>query len=432
MVQDVDIPIAGGLDVAMPRMVTVRQVFDESRLSDVPTAVRAEILRSDVAARITPGMRVAIGAGSRGVANIGPATKAAVSALRELGAEPFVFPAMGSHGGATAAGQAAVLAGYGITEAQVGAPIRASMDTVVVGELEDGTPIHMDRLANAADGVVLINRIKPHTTFRGPIESGVVKMMAIGMGKIEGATILHNHGMDIFPELLPRVADVIMQRANILFGIGMIENAYDQTALVEALLPEQLIAREAELLEIAKARMGRIRFSDIDVLVIDKMGKEISGAGFDPNITGRNARPVSGFDDPRVQKIVVLDLTDKTNGNATGLGLADVITRRLYEKIDYPTTYANVVTSTYLDGALIPIPMRNDHDAIALAVKTLVRVKPGEERIVRIRDTLSIEHISVSEPLLREVRANSNMEVVGELAPFAFDGDGNLMPWPNT
>jgi len=428
MVQDVDIPIAGGLDVALPRMVTVRQAFDDSCLEDVPGAVRTQIRQAEVAARIKPGMRVAIGAGSRGVANIAAATQAAVAALRELGAEPFVFPAMGSHGGATVEGQTAVLSGYGITEAEVGAPVRASMETVVLGELEDGTPVHMDRQAHEADGVVLMNRIKPHTTFRGPIESGVVKMMAIGMGKIDGATILHNHGMDIFPQLLPRVADFIMQRANILFGVGLIENAYDHTALVEAILPEQLIARETELLDIAKSRMGRICFSDIDVLVIDKMGKEISGAGFDPNITGRNARPVTGFDDPRVQKIVVLDLTDKTSGNATGLGLADVITRRLYDKIDYPSTYANVITSTYLDGALIPIPMRTDRDAVSLAVKTLVRVPAGQARIVRIRDTLGIEHIGVSEPMLDEVHAGSNMEIVGELAPFDFDGEGSLAP----
>jgi len=410
-------------------MVTVRQAFDDSCLEDVPGAVRAQIMQTEVAARIKPGMRVAIGAGSRGVANIGAATKATVAALRELGAEPFVFPAMGSHGGASVEGQTAVLAGYGIGEEQVGAPVRASMDTVVLGELEDGTPIHMDKLARAADGVVLINRIKPHTTFRGPIESGIIKMMAIGMGKIAGATTLHAHGMDIFPDLLPRVAELIMQRANILFGVGLIENAYDDTTLVEAVLPEQLIAREPELLAIAKSRMGRICFNDIDVLIIEQMGKEISGAGFDPNITGRNNRGVTGFDDPRVQKIVVLDLSAKTSGNATGLGLADVITRRLYEKIDYPSTYANVITSAYLDGALIPIPMRTDREAISLAVKTLVRVESGQVRIVRIRDTLSIEHISVSEPMLDEVHASSNMEVVGELAPFDFDDRGSLTPF---
>ncbi|MDH3451296.1 MAG: lactate racemase domain-containing protein [Gammaproteobacteria bacterium] len=428
MIQDVEIPIAGGLEVPLPRMVTVRQAFDGSCLEDVPGAVRTQIMQAEVAARIKPGMRVAIGAGSRGVANIGAVVKATVAALRELGAEPFVFPAMGSHGGASVEGQTAVLAGYDITESLIGAPVRASMDTVVLGELADGTPIHMDKQAHAADGVVLINRIKPHTTFRGPIESGIIKMMAIGMGKIAGATTLHAHGMDIFPELLPRVADFIMQRANILFGIGLIENAYDHTALVEAVLPEQLTARETALLAIAKSRMGRICFSDIDVLVIDQMGKEISGAGFDPNISGRNSRGVTGFDDPRVQKIVVLDLSAKSKGNATGLGLADVITRRLYEKIDYPSTYANVITSAYLDGALIPIPMRTDRDAISLAVKTLVRVKTGQARIVRIRDTLSLERISVSEPMLDEVHAGPNMEVVGELAPFAFDAAGGLAP----
>ena len=264
------------------------------------------------------------------------------------------------------------------------------MDTVLIGKMEDGTPVHMDRYAHEADGVVLINRIKPHTSFRGPIESGVVKMMVIGMGKIQGATYLHAHGMDVFPEVLPRVATFIMEQTSILFGIGMIENAYDQTAIVEALLSDTLVQREAELQAKAKSLMGRLYFKEIDILLIDRMGKEISGAGFDPNITGRNHRGVTGFDDPRVQKIVVLGLTKMTNGNATGLGLADVITSKLYDAIDYPSTYANVITSAYLDGALIPIAMPTDQQALQLAVKTLVRVKQGQARIVRIRDTLSI------------------------------------------
>ena len=225
----------------MPKMTTVRQHFDDAHISDVENAVHAQITRPEIAARVHSGMRIAIGAGSRGIANIGIAVRATVQALRELGAKPFVFPAMGSHGGATEEGQQAVLAGYGITEEDVGAPIRAAMDTVLIGKMEDGTPVHMDRYAHEADGVVLINRIKPHTSFRGPIESGVVKMMVIGMGKIQGATYLHAHGMDVFPEILPRVATFIMEQTSILFGIGMIENAYDQTAIVEALLSDTLV-----------------------------------------------------------------------------------------------------------------------------------------------------------------------------------------------
>ena len=412
----------------MPKMAAVLQRFDDAHISDVEKAVREQLTRPEIAARVNSGMRIAIGAGSRGIANIGITVRATVQALRELGAEPFVFPAMGSHGGATPEGQQAVLAGYGITEEDVGAPIRATMDTILIGEMKDGTPVHMDRYAHEADGVVLINRIKPHTSFRGPIESGLVKMIVIGMGKIQGATHMHAHGMDLFPELLPRVAAFLMERTSILFGIGVVENAYDRTAIVEALLPDALVEREVELQTKAKSLMGRLYFSDIDILLIDQMGKEISGAGFDPNITGRNHRGVTGFDDPKVQKIVVLDLTKMTNGNATGLGLADVITRKLYDAIDYPSTYGNVITSAYLDGALIPIAMPTDQQAVQLAIKTLVRVKQGQARIVRIRDTLSIDKISVSEPMLTEVKQHPDMSIIGEPAPFDFAPDGTLRP----
>ena len=412
----------------MPKMAAVLQRFDDAHISDVEKAVREQLTRPEIAARVNSGMRIAIGAGSRGIANIGITVRTTVQALRELGAEPFVFPAMGSHGGATPEGQQAVLAGYGITEEDVGAPIRATMDTILIGEMKDGTPVHMDRYAHEADGVVLINRIKPHTSFRGPIESGVVKMIVIGMGKIQGATHMHAHGMDLFPELLPRVAAFLMERTSILFGIGVVENAYDRTAIVEALLPDALVEREVELQTKAKSLMGRLYFSDIDILLIDQMGKEISGAGFDPNITGRNHRGVTGFDDPKVQKIVVLDLTKMTNGNATGLGLADVITRKLYDAIDYPSTYGNVITSAYLDGALIPIAMPTDQQAVQLAIKTLVRVKQGQARIVRIRDTLSIDKISVSEPMLTEVKQHPDMSIIGEPAPFDFAPDGTLRP----
>lgn len=412
----------------MPKMAAVLQRFDDAHISDVEKAVREQLTRPEITARVNSGMRIAIGAGSRGIANIGITVRATVQALREFGAEPFVFPAMGSHGGATPEGQQAVLAGYGITEEDVGAPIRATMDTILIGEMKDGTPVHMDRYAHEADGVVLINRIKPHTSFRGPIESGVVKMIVIGMGKIQGATHMHAHGMDLFPELLPRVAAFLMERTSILFGIGVVENAYDRTAIVEALLPDALVEREVELQTKAKSLMGRLYFSDIDILLIDQMGKEISGAGFDPNITGRNHRGVTGFDDPKVQKIVVLDLTKMTNGNATGLGLADVITRKLYDAIDYPSTYGNVITSAYLDGALIPIAMPTDQQAVQLAIKTLVRVKQGQARIVRIRDTLSIDKISVSEPMLTEVKQHPDMSIIGEPAPFDFAPDGTLRP----
>jgi hypothetical protein len=302
------------------------------------------------------------------------------------------------------------------------------MDTVELGALPDGTPVYMDKFASEADGVVLINRVKPHTNFRAPMESGVVKMMTIGMGKIRGATTLHFHGMDHFGEVLPQVARVIMGKKNILFGVGLVENAHDETALIEVMPAEQIFTREPVLQQTAKEMMARIYVDDIDVLIIDEMGKNISGSGFDPNITGRNNRFVTEWQDrPRIQKIVVLGLTEETHGNATGVGLADVITMRLFKEIDLGPTYANVITSAYLDGAGIPIIMNTEHDAVALAVKTLVRVKPTEARIVRIRNTLELTHIQVSEPLLDLARKNpSQFEIVGTPAPFKFDGEGKL------
>jgi hypothetical protein len=423
-----EVPIAGGLDVPLPRMARVRQTFDPTRLDDVASTVRAEMERPDVAGLVKPGQRIAVGCGSRGVANIAETAKTVVDALERLGAEPFIFPAMGSHGGATALGQTGVLANYGITEAAMGVPVRSTMDTVVIGELDDGTPIHVDRYAHEADGIVLINRIKPHTTFRADIESGIVKMIGIGMGKHEGATALHFHGMDRFGDILPKVAEHVLANAPFLFGIGLVENAYDETVIVEAIPAPRLFERECELQADSKARMGRIFFHDIDVLVIDRMGKEISGAGFDPNITGRNSRGVEGFDDPLVNKIVVLDLTDTTHGNATGLGVADVITRRLFDRIDYGATWANVITSNYLDGGTIPIVMHTAREAVALGAKTALRVESGEARIVRIRDTLTLGTVMVSEPMLAEVAGHPYLEAIGELEPFAFTPDGRLEP----
>ncbi len=348
MLDAVEINIAGGLSFPLPRMARVRQLFDEHRIDDVGAAVAAQLALPEIAGKIKPGARIAVGVGSRGVANIGTAAQAVVGALKSCGAEPFVFPAMGSHGGGTNEGQQAVLTGFGITEEAIGAPIKVSMDTVVVAETAEGVPLHMDRHAHAADGVVLVNRIKPHTTFRGSVESGLIKMMTIGMGKINGATAIHGgYDMSEFPRVLPPAADILMARIPFLFGVGLVEDAYDNTAIVEAVPAERLLAREPELLVRAKDMMARLYFDDIDVLIIDEIGKEISGAGFDPNITGRNNRGVTGFDKPRVKKIVLLDLTDATKGNATGIGVADVITQRMLRRIDFPVTYANIVTSTY-------------------------------------------------------------------------------------
>ena len=287
MHEDLQFNIAGGLGFDLPQMARVRQAFEHHKIDDVAGAVTNEMGREDIKAKVKPGAKIAVGVGSRGVANIDVAVKALIASLKELGADPFIFPAMGSHAGGTSEGQEALLAGYGVTEDKMGAPVRATMDTVVVAELEGGTKVHMDKYAHDADGVVLINRVKPHTSFRGEIESGIVKMMTIGMGKINGATSLHgNHPITEFGDALPRAAKAIMECQPFLFGIGMVEDAFDDTAIIQALPAETLFAEETKLQAKAKELMAKIYIEDIDVLVIDEIGKEISGAGADPNVIG--------------------------------------------------------------------------------------------------------------------------------------------------
>ena len=425
----IEVNIAGGLDIPLPRMVHVRQKFKMSKLDSVTKAVAEQFKRPEVRAKIKPGMSIAVGVGSRGVNNIAESAKSVVAELKALGAKPFIFPAMGSHGGATPEGQREVLDGYGINENFVGCPVHSQMDVVEVGKLASGMPIYMDKLAAAADGVVVIPRVKPHTNFRAPIESGIVKMITIGMGKIIGATELHTQGMDKFGELLPEAAKLIMAKKNILFGVAMVENAADETAIVEIVTSEQIFEREPVLQAKAKEFMPRLQFDEIDVLIVEKIGKNISGSGMDPNITGRNCRFVDWKMKPDVKKIAVLGLTPETHGNATGVGAADVITMRLYKDIDIPKTYANIITSTYLDGACIPMIMNTDEDAIRLAVKTVVRIESKDCKIVRIPNTLQVVDIHVSESMLPYIRQHpEQFEIIGEPQPMKFDAKGTLYP----
>jgi hypothetical protein len=420
MFDNLQINIPGGLDFAIPKMVKVKQNFEDHKINDVALAVKNEINKPEIKNSIKAGASIAIGVGSRGVANIDIAVKSMVSCLKELGAKPFIFPAMGSHGGGTIENQRALLAGYGVTEEKVGAEVRATMETVVPVVLDDGTKVHMDKFAYDADGVILINRVKPHTNFRGNIESGIVKMMTIGMGKINGASELHGaYPMSIFGTKLPNAAKHLLEKINFLFGVGLVEDAYDHTAIVEAIPADQLFDKEANLQTMAKNLMGKICFDQIDVLIIDEIGKEISGGGCDPNITGNKNEP--GFEKPNVSKIVLLDLTDKTKGNATGFAAADVITKKLFDKIDFPTTYANVVASSKLEGGKIPIPMADGDKAVRLAIKTLNGIDPLNARIVRIKNTLKLAEIYVSEAMLDEVNKNTMLDVVSSAVDMSYN-----------
>ncbi|MGB3245813.1 MAG: lactate racemase domain-containing protein [Sulfitobacter sp.] len=418
--------IAKVLDsVELPRMVRVRQVFKDDALADVAASVRAEIMRPEIAGTIRKDMTVAVGVGSRGLADLPIIVNSVITALKDLGALPFIVPAMGSHGGSSAQGQLAMLASLGVTEESADCDIRSDMGTVEVGRLANGLPIAMDRIAMEADGIVIINRIKPHTSFSGTIESGLAKMITIGLGKQTGADACHSLGFGKMAEQVIAMTKVKIEKTPILFGLATVENAYDHVRLVEAVLAKDILQREAQLLDEARSSMPRILFSPLDVLVVDKMGKDYSGLGADPNITGRGATPYVKLSQ-QVGKLVMLDLSAKSQGNAAGVGLADICTRRLVVKIDFEATYMNHITSTALVGGRLPVIMEHDRHALQLAVKTCNAPPEAGLRLVRLTDTLHLEYIWISEPMLEEARTHEAIEIVGEPKAFEFAPDGSM------
>ncbi len=414
-------------DVELPKMVRIHQQFDSSSYDtcEIPSVVHDELIRSGMSKRIRPGMKIAITCGSRGVANIAEVTKAIVDFVYELGANPFVFPAMGSHGGATGEGQRTILSSYGVTEEFLGCPILSSMETVHIGDTPDGMQVFIDKKAFEADGIILCNRVKAHTAFRGPYESGILKMAVIGMGKQHGAESVHQDGFSKLGEMLPIIAKVIFEKANIVGAVALVENAFDQTCLITGMDRDVIFEREPEILEYAKKRMARILFDNIDVLVVDQIGKDVSGDGMDPNVTGRFCVPhVKG--DISVQHIAVLDLTENTHGNCNGLGLADVTTKRLVDKIDVDVTYPNVLTSTVLITPKIPMFTHTDKSCIQLALKTCNYIDRAKPRIVHIRDTMHLGEISVSESMLESIETGQSIEILSDPEEWHFNTDGNL------
>ncbi len=405
-----------------PRWALIRQRMDQAEVGDVPAAVRAAL--EPVIGDVSPGMRVCLTGGSRGIDRIAEVLRAAVDCLREAGAVPFIVPAMGSHGGATPEGQLAILAGFGITPHTMGCEIRASMDTVELGEVAPGVPVFLDRIAfETADLIVPVNRVKPHTGFSGPNESGLMKMIAIGLGKQKGADVFHRQGYGRFAELIPAVARHTMANAPIGFGLALVENGHSRLAQVEAIPVEQIEAREAELLDLARASMARLPLSPIDVLIVDEIGKDVSGVGMDPNVIGR------GHDGPRaagpeIQRIVVRGLTVATEGNASGIGLGDVVLRRAVEAMDARKTYMNNVTAKTPEESRIPLTVDTDREALAIAIATCVGVEAATARIMRVRSTKDLELLFVSEALLGDALAMGGCEVVEPLRAITFDLDG--------
>jgi hypothetical protein len=418
-------------DVAFPRLLPVRQRFDSMAVTDVAAATAAAL--EPLRARVRPGMTVAITAGSRGIHDKPAVVRAAGEWLRSVGAEPFVVPAMGSHGGATVEGQVQLLADLGMTEESLGMPILATMETVEIDRLPDGPAVHLDAHAAKADGILAVNRIKAHTDFRAEVESGISKIVAIGLGKRRGAEGIHRFGPANLGVWVPRVARRIVDTGKILGGLAIVENAYDRAARIELLAADEIAApAEAALLEDAKKLMATLPFDELDVAVIDVMGKNFSGAGMDTNVIGRlMIRGSAEFDRPRIINIAVLDVSDASHGNAVGLGLADFVPFRLLEKIDLRSVYINAMTAG-LGGpqrAQIPMAFATDRDAIAAAVQTCGRADLDAVTLVRMRNTLDLEHLLVSESLRSAVDAHPDLETTGEAVPMAFDDDGQLLPW---
>lgn len=417
--------------VALPRMFRVLQTFPRDRLEDVAAEVRLKLEGADVAPLIRPGMTVAITGSSRGIANMNLALREIASFLRRLGAKPFIIPAMGSHGGSTAEGQRQVLEGYGITEDFCGCPIRSSMETVLLGTVMEGEsalPVYIDRLAFEADGIVVVNRVKPHSAFRGPVESGLTKMLCIGLGKQKGADCLHRDGFGTFATRIPLVGNYVRTHTNVLFGVALMENAYEETNRVEVLRSEEIPEREPALLEYAKRQMPRILVPETDVLVVREIGKNFSGSGMDPNITGTWSTPYGGGG-IRKQRTCVLDLTEVSHGNGLGIGQADTTTLRFLKKMDFMATYPNALTSTVFLPVKLAMVLRDDEMAIKAAVKTCNGVSPEKLRVVLIRNTLHMGELYLSEAFWDQARETPGMEIVGECAPLPFDKKGNLMLW---
>lgn len=425
--------VINGLDaIHLPQMVKVRQTFNTATIDD-PAAALRERLRTRLDAATVAGLkgkRIAITASSRGLPAYKELMKVIIDQLKEWGADPFVFPAMGSHAGGTAESQRQYLAEYGLTEAYLGAPIKSSMDVVEVARLADGMPVYCDAFAHEADGIVLFNKIKPHTHFKARHESGLLKMIGIGVGKHMGASTFHAKSFEEFEDCLVRTAEAFMQAKNVVFGVGLTQNAYDLVGAIDVFPAKDIIAKDADMLALAKEQMARLKFTDIDVLIIDEIGKEISGVGFDTNVSGRievtSQQPAFRALAPAIKKIVLLDITEHSHGNAIGMGEADLVSYRFVNKLDFGSTYTNCITNKYLGAARMPIYANSDHDTIKTALITCIHSDMKNPKIVRIKNTLMLEEIEVSTAYLEEIGKRNDLAVLGEPYHWTFNAAGDL------
>ncbi len=415
-----------GLDqVVLPRMVRIRQKYDPSQIRDVPGHLARELEAQVRDKEALQGKHIAITAGSRGIPFYPEMMRTIVDKLKAWGAEPFLVPSMGSHAGATAEGQREMLATFGITEEAMGCPILSSMEVVEVGALSDGTPVYCDKYAYTSDGIVVVNKVKPHTSFKGEHESGLLKMLCIGLGKHRGAAAMHMRGYEVFDRLIPEAGRLCLDREPVLFGVGIVQNAYDDISNLEVMGRERIEERDRALLAIAKEKLARFKFPDTDVLIIDRIGKNIGGSGFDPNVVARRDRVYPGT--LVSQNIFVRGLTQETHHNASGIGTIEVTTLRCVQDVDWAVTWTNMMTANFLPGCRIPCFARNDREALLWAIRTCTGIDYTNARVVRIRDTMHMEEIQVSENLAKQLRDRDDVELLSGPFDIPFGPDGYII-----
>jgi hypothetical protein len=420
--------------IEYPDFFRIRQRFSREQVVDVPAQVELELSRLRLAEQIKPGQSVAITAGSRGIANIALILQAIVQHMRQLGAEPFLVPAMGSHGGGTVEGQLALLHDYGITQEFCGCPIRASMETVVVCQAAEGFPVHFDRFAHEADHVFICNRVKPHTNFAGDIESGLMKMMLIGLGKHNGAKIYHRAIMNYsFGQIVRSVAREVLSRCGVVGGLAILENAYDQTAQLTAVEPADFETQEKQLLAQVKTWQPKLPFEEADLLILDQIGKNISGSGLDTNLVGRkyNDHEPRDFETPKIKRIFIRGLTPQSHGNATGIGISEFCLSRVVEQMDVEKTRINCLTGGHVTAAMIPIHYPTDREVLGIALPTIGLVEPPNTRVLWIPDTLHVAEVECSRQYYQQAQQRDDLELLTDLRPLSFDSLGMLPAQPD-
>lgn len=415
--------------IDFPKIFRLRQRFDATCIEDVAVETQRQLAGLNLSEKVRAGQSVAITAGSRGIANIAEITRAIVNHFKRLGAKPFIIPAMGSHGGGTADGQRQVIESYGMTESFLGCPIRSSVETIEVCRSTDGFPIYFDRIASQADHVVVCNRVKPHSGFHGDIESGLMKMLLIGLGKCEGAKIYHRAILDYsFEHIIRDVAAKVIGTCPILAGLAIVENAYDKTARIEAVRPHEFERREIELLKIAKRMMPRLPFDVADILLIDRMGKDISGVGVDPNVVGRKFNDHKAVENefPKIRRIALRSLTSASHGNATGIGMAEFCKSQLLRDTDVAATRLNCLVSGHVSAAMPPLDYETDREMLTAALGTIGLVKPKNAKLIWISDTLHLEEVECAETYLDKAKGRDDLEILTEPRVLPFDAAGNL------